>query len=329
MIGPGPRCRKQIAACAAAGVPLYLKSDHEHAYEACRLPGIPCMDRWFDRAEAMITSGADGLWVFSYVYRPCFGTSGALLGKCLYWSPSRGKEKLLGDLAACIAGKTAGPVLRRVWRLVSEAVALTPELPPRYFMGPMCLGPEHPMCVDPKAELPALFYWGQAPNRVAMFDVHPTGDRPIFAKLYRQMEQLLLRAVDELETVRRTVPDRCMLAFDSEDLCVRWLYHTVRTTANFYESCELRDALVAKEARVTNATNDEETAQRIVRRWREVLEDEESNARKSLSVRRKDVRLGQILCYGLGIARLEAKLELIRNELTQTWPAIAARWGVN
>jgi len=325
LIGPGPRCRKQIAACASARVPLYLKSDHEHAYEACRLPGIPCMDRWFDRTEAMIHSGADGLWVFSYVYRPCFGTSGALLGKYLYWNPPPGREELLERLAAWIAGKAAGPALRRAWRLVSQAVGLTPEIPPRYFRGPMSLGPEHPMCVDRETELPACFYTGKTPNRTPLFDSSPTGIRPVFARVYRQMEQLLRQAVQEMQTARPTVPARCTLAFDSEDLCIHWLYHTVRTTANFYESCELRDSLAALEAEPMNSAS---VAQSMLTRWQEVLTDEEANVRDAQSVRRRDVRLSQLDYYPSDASLLEAKLRLVRRELAEALPEIAEKLGL-
>jgi hypothetical protein len=329
MPAPGPRCRKQIAACAAARVPLYLKSDHEHAYEACRLPGIPCMDRWFDRTEAMLASGADGLWVFSYVYRPCFGTTGAIVGKHLYWAPAPRKEELLDRLAASVAGKTGGPAVRRAWALVSEAVGLTPELPPRYFAGPMCLGPEHPMCFDRDAELPALFYIGKAPTRKPLFDVSPTGNRPVFAQVYRRMEQLLRKAINEMDAARPMVPARCIVVFASEDLCVRWLYHTVHTTANFYESCALRDSLAALGDGHTDAANANAEARRMLIRWREVLEDEQANARDALPVLRQDIRLSQIAgYYPPNTSLLEAKLRLLHDEITTAWPALSRKWGV-
>lgn len=329
MVGIGPRCRRQIDACAARHVPLYLKSDHEHAYEACRLPCIPCMDRWFDRTEAMLTSDTDGLWVFSYVYRPCFGTTGAILGKYLYWDPAPGKEELLEQLAASVAGKAGGPSVRCAWRLVSEAVGLTPELPPRYFMGPMCLGPEHPMCVDREAELPAIFYLGKGEHRRPLFDVVPTGNPQTFGDIYWRMESLLRQAVQEMAAARPTVPDRCKLAFDSQDDCVRWLYHTVRTTANFYESCKLREALAALANNNPDAAETKSHAQSLLKRWREVLEDEEANARDALQVRERDVRLSQLAgLYPTDTSLLEAKLRLLHEEIETTWRGLADKWGL-
>ncbi|MBI5096014.1 MAG: hypothetical protein HZB26_26705, partial [Candidatus Hydrogenedentes bacterium] len=53
LIGPGDRAKQQIAACKAAGISIYVKSEPEDAYEAPRLPEIPCLDRWADRAEAL------------------------------------------------------------------------------------------------------------------------------------------------------------------------------------------------------------------------------------------------------------------------------------
>jgi hypothetical protein len=158
-----------------------------------------------------------------------------------------------------------------------------------------------------------------------LFDVSPTGNRPVFARLYRQMEQLLRQAVQEIQAAQPTVPARCMLAFDSEDLCIRWLYHTVRTTANFYESCELRDSLDTLEAKPMNPTS---VARPMLTRWREVLNDEEANVRDALSVRRRDVRLSQMDYYPPNSSLLEAKLQLIHEELSRTMPALTDKWGL-
>ncbi len=155
LIGPGERAQQQVVACRKAGVPIYFKSEPELGFEAPRLPHIPCMDRWADRANALASCGADGAWVFP-AFRPNFGTSAAELNKFFWWDPVPDKEKTLQAFAARIAGKEAGPGLRVAWKHVSEAVAYSPELPP-YYTGPYYLGPAHPMCADPKAELPEYF----------------------------------------------------------------------------------------------------------------------------------------------------------------------------
>jgi hypothetical protein len=64
LIGPGERARRQIGLSKAAGIPIYLKSEPEISLEAPGLPHILCLDRWFDRADALASSGANGAWVF-------------------------------------------------------------------------------------------------------------------------------------------------------------------------------------------------------------------------------------------------------------------------
>jgi hypothetical protein len=76
LIGPTDRAKRQIAACKAVGVACYLKSEPELAFEAPGLPYIPCMDRWYDRADALAASGADGAWVLAW-FRSNQGTTSA------------------------------------------------------------------------------------------------------------------------------------------------------------------------------------------------------------------------------------------------------------
>ena len=53
-IGPATRTKQQIAVYAKNHIPVYVRSEPELGFEAPRLPQIPCMDRWADRAEATI-----------------------------------------------------------------------------------------------------------------------------------------------------------------------------------------------------------------------------------------------------------------------------------
>ena len=99
MIGPGDRAKEQIAACRAAGIPIYMKSEPELGFEAPRLPHIPCMDRWIDRADALASCGSDGAWVFP-AFRPCYGTSAAESYKLMWWDPVPDKESILPQFAA-------------------------------------------------------------------------------------------------------------------------------------------------------------------------------------------------------------------------------------
>lgn len=339
LIGPGERAKQQIAACRAAGIPIYLKSEPELAFEAPRLPHIPCMDRWADRAEALASCGADGAWVFP-AFRPCFGTSASEINKFFWWDPAPDQEELLERLAVRLAGPEAGPYVRRAWGYVSDAIAYSPELP-SYYKGPYYLGPAHPMCADPDAELPEVFYGyylflaeisdDEGVKKRPTFVTSPTGDVHVFGRFYRKMEELLRKAVDELDAAKPFVSNRRRLTFDAEYSPVRWFYHTARTEANFYESCRLRDELLELAAGDTGEI-DHDAAGAAYTRWRKVLLDERANAEAALKVMQGDVRLdfyfGSDHTFSHGEDMIRAKLELIESEIESFLPELAERVGV-
>ena len=337
LIGPSERCAAQIAACKAAGIPIYLKSEPELGFEAPRLPQIPCMDRWVDRAEALASCGADGAWVFP-AFRSNYGTSASEVNKFLWWDADVDHEALLQKLAARIAGAEAGPLLRDAWKAVSDAIPWSPEIP-SYYTGPYYLGPAHPMCADPAAELPELFngYYlflaeiadAEGLKKLPTYVKSPTGNVPVFDRFYREMEKYLKRAVEDMEKARPMVSERHRMTFDAEDSPIRWFYHTARTEANFYESCQLRDklraALKAPEKDVAALTKDCE-------RWRAVLLDELENAREAQPVMAGDVRLdfyfGGDHIFSHGPEMLEAKIALLTGELSDVLPDLAKRLGL-
>jgi len=341
LIGPGDRAQRQVEACKVAGIPIYMKSEPELGFEAPRLPHIPCMDRWVARAEALASCGADGAWVFP-AFRPCYGTSAAEINKFVWWEPVPDKEKLLQEFAARLAGERAGPHVRRAWKHVSDAIEFSPELP-SYYTGPYYLGPAHPMCADPEAKLPEVFYGRylfhaeiadtEGLKLEPTFVTSPTGNVAVFGKFYRQMEACLKRAVDEMAAAKPLVPERCRLTFGAEDSPIRWFYHTARTEANFYESCQLRDRLLALAAREIKDPEQIAEARRIYGRWRDVLLDEKANANEALPVMEADVRLdfyyGSDHTFSHGADMIRAKLELIDREINEFLPALAAKCGLS
>lgn len=287
------------------------------------------MDRWFDRANALAASGADGAWVLAW-FRPNQGTTSAEVYKYASWSPTPEREALLGMLAKRIAGsEEAATHLRRAWTHVSQAIPCSPELPP-YFLGPYYLGPVHPMFADPNAEIPACF---KAKSEFAAhFAADARGNVEVFGRYYRSMERALLDAVNELDAASTDVPRRCRAVFEAEELPTRWFYHTARTHANFYESCLLRDSLLAfaqKEART-----EEEIAEARTRyeRWRAVLEDERENTQTAIVIVQQDSRLdlhntqdGAALAPAADLMR--EKLALLNQELKVFLPSVAEKAG--
>ncbi|MHC4799954.1 MAG: hypothetical protein ACYTF1_25235, partial [Planctomycetota bacterium] len=339
LIGPGDRAKQQVKLCKAAGIPIYMKSEPEVAFEASGLPHIPCMDRWVDRAEALASCGADGAWVNSGFSR-FKATTPAELNKFFWWEPVVDKEIFLEQFAKRIAGSKAGSHLRKAWKYVSQAIGFSPEYCP-YFRGAHYVGPAHPMCADPKAELPAEFYGqftfyaehtdGHAMKQNPIFFVTPRGKVAVLAKFYRKMEELLAQAVEQIEKAEPMVTSRHRMTFDAEALPIRWFYHTARTEANFYESCVLRDRLLALANKPSRNKNQLAEARQKYQRWREIMLDEKANATDALPVAKADMRLD--FYYGNGhsfhhlLDVLQAKLKLIEYEINQFLPSIAKKCG--
>ena len=340
LIGPGQRALRQVDACKAAKVPIYIKSEPELGFEAPRLPFIPCLDRWAARAEAMVSCQASGAWVFPY-FRPYFGSSAGEVFKFFWWEPVLEKDKILLDMARRIAGDEAGPHLRAAWKHASDAIDWSPEQP-SYYTGPYYVGPAHPMCVSPAATLPEVFFgrflfMGEIVDEEGLrlrpiYVSSPTGNIPVFGRFYRRMESCLRKAVDELEAAEPLVREYHRLTFEAECSPIRWFYHTARTQANFYESCQLRDRLKAFAEQQERLPEAIEKHRSLFDRWRQVLLDEQANAETALPLVERDMRLD--CYYGIDHAfphaadMIRAKLQLLGEEIGKTLPALSHQCGL-
>ncbi len=340
LIGPGERAKKQIAAAKAVGINVYLKSEPELGFEAPRLPHIPSMDRWVDRAEALASCGATGAWVFP-AFRPNYGNSAGEVAKYMWWSPTPDKEALLKQFAARLFGPEAGPHIRNAWRHVSDAIPLSPVLPP-YYNGPQYLGPAHPMIANPDAKVPDVFYGyylfmaeitdSEGQQTRPTFMTKPHGDAAVFGDYYRRMEKELEAAVAEIDAAAPLVTEPYRLMFDAESSSVRWFFHTARTTANFYEACQLRDKLLAC-ARGEAKDWPQDDRVKAMQRWREILEDERANTEAAIPLVERDMRLdfyyGSDHTFPHAADMMRAKLEILKTELDEFLPEIAKKCGVN
>lgn len=337
LIGPGDRARRQIADGRAVGIPIYIKTESELAFEAPGLPFIPCHDRWLARANSIAQSGASGAWMFP-AFKPMYGSSVAEVAKFGMWDPAPDTEEILNKLASRIAGDAAGPKLREAWKYVSEAIPFSPELP-SYYTGPYYLGPGQPMCANPTAPLPGVFFGrylfqgeitdAEGLKRRPIYDTSPTGAVAIFGRMYRKMEDKLSNAVACVNAAASQIPARQTNLFASETSPIRWFYHTARTEANFYESCQLRDRLLALAKQSSRTENERIEATRLLTRWREVLENEKQNTEQALPVMAGDMRLdfyyGSDHSFSHGVDVLKAKLKLIESEISEFLPEVATR----
>ncbi len=336
-IGPATRTRQQIATCAARGIPVYLKSEPELSFEAPRLPQVPCMDRWAERAEALASCGADGAWVFP-AFRPFYGTSTGEINKFLWWTPVPDREQLLHDLARRIAGKKAAANLREAWKEVSAAIAWSPELPP-YYTGPYYLGPMHPMCANREHALPEVFY-GQylfqaehkddvGLRKQPTFVADPRGDIAVFGDYYRRMHEHLERAAARICEADAQVDERHRLTFDAEASPILWFYHTARTHANFYQSCALRESIAELLNKPALSAEEKAAGLEQMARWKRILEDERQNTKQSRPLVERDMRLdpyyGSDHTFSHGQEMIDAKLVLLEEEIRRYLPSLAAK----
>jgi hypothetical protein len=267
-----------------------------------------------------------------------YGSSVAEVAKYAGWEPARPAGEILEELAARIAGRTAGGKLREAWKNVSEAIPFSPELP-GYYTGPYYLGPGQPMCADPAAKLPPVFlgrylFMAEMTDAEGLklrptYNTSPTGNVPIFGRMYRQLEAKLRTAAGLVTEAEPLVPTRLKPIFVSETDPIRWFYHTARTEANFYESCQVRDRVLKLAAASPRTPDEQSEAMRLLRRWQEILQDEKENTEQARLVMARDMRLdyyyGGDHSFSHGVDVLDAKLKLLNFELKDFLPSVAAR----
>ena len=334
-VGPGDRALTQLQACHTLHRKMYLHTEPELAFEASRLPYIPCMDRWARRADALAACPADGIFVWPF-FKPNFGSTSGEVFQYFWWNPAPDVEDILQHLAARIAGRKAAPKLRQAWRLVSQSIDHSPVMD-MYISGPMYLGPAHPMCAQPGAKLPDCFFGAfHGPKTSGVFE-SPLAGAKLFLEYYRRMEHCLSQAHAALNDADPLVPDSYRLTFAAEKSATAWLYHTVRTTANFYESCLLRDSLTKLTNSGPLSSDQRRQAQKDFNRWHQVLIDEQKNSLAALPVMQQDMRLDFYYGYNgangyqhksHGTDMIRHKLELLDHDINDYLPLIAQKLGL-
>jgi hypothetical protein len=279
----------------------------------------------------MASSGGDAAWVFPW-FIPCFGASTAEVFNYFWWQPAPDSEKLLQQFAQRIAGRQAGPHLRNAWKYASQAIDHSPELNAAYFTGVYYIGPAHPMCADPNAIIPDEFKTAG----ITSFVLAPTGNVPVFAKFYRKMADSLELAAKEIDLADKVAPKANRLSYDAEVSNIRWFYHTFRSTANYYESCIIRDKLLALAKKQDRSPQEITEAKTLYAQWRKILLDEKENSIKAIPVVTADMRLDPYYGYDGGITpgkfhskdMIAKKLEILETEINDFLPSVAKRCGI-
>ena len=95
------------------------------------------------------------------------------------------------------------------------------------------------------------------------------------------MADSLALSVKEINLADQVAPKTNRVAYDAEVSNLRWFYHTFRSTANYYESCLLRDKLLALAKEQEQSPGKVTEANELYAQWRKVLLDEKENATRS------------------------------------------------
>ncbi|MCX6930741.1 MAG: hypothetical protein NT154_47195, partial [Verrucomicrobia bacterium] len=149
------------------------------------------------------------------------------------------------------------------------------------------------------------------------------------------MADSLALAARETNLADQAAPKTNRLAFDAETSNLRWFYHTFRTTANYYESCLLRDKLLALEKTKEQSPRKVTEAKQLYAQWRKVLLDERTNAIAAIPVMTSDMRLDFYYGFGGSVApgkvhgadMIRKKIEILETEIDQVLPLLAKRCG--
>lgn len=349
-IGLGRRASRQVALAHAGGHAIYLESEPELSLDFGALPFVPSPPRWWRRADAVAASGADGILALPY-FEPFYASLGAEMHKFAWWAPTASLPAIESSFARRVAGAGAGDLVK-AWDLVSQATALSPQIP-RYFSGPLFLGPAHPLMLDTNVALPRVFLGpmlseaevGVAKALTPVSAVERTPQfRPVvdvtedgafrlvstprntvarFAERYRAMRRLLDESIPLFEAALSKSPPAGRIALESELSVARWFAHTIRTTANFYQAGELRQCVLA--AAPPAGTTREECYRRIVA----IVADEEGNTRAALKVLEHDMRLDvyyqPFTAFAHSRDMIAAKLLLLRHDREVYLPELRRR----
>jgi hypothetical protein len=124
----------------------------------------------------------------------------------------------------------------------------------------------------------------------------------------------------EVAAAAPLVPEPQRVFFAAEASSIRWFYHTIRTTANFYASCRLRDQLLGMGP---GPWPNRALAEGLLAEWRAVLLDEQANVAAALPVAQADVRLDFYYGSDHTFPHLGEMLAAKRGRCSRSWASAA------
>jgi hypothetical protein len=110
-----------------------------------------------------------------------------------------------------------------------------------------------------------------------------------------------------------------------------WFYQTARTHSNFYESCELRNAIVPLAAKLSLTAAEKGAARIKLAAWKTILEDELANTREARPLVQQDMRLdcyyGGDHTFPHGEKMIRAKLTILQSEINEYLPSLGKKFA--
>lgn len=353
-ITPSERSRHQRALCAAAGLPFSVKLEVNNSIECLSIPYFPALENQrniWENARSLRPAAIHSRWLFD-------GSCKSASEELGYWTIwGRGTEyadldAALRDIARRDFGPRAAPMVRRAWKLFSDALRHHPILD--YYRGPFFVGPGQPLVLDPERTdhdpvFFGRFYWHWEASAIGDDSAFEKGkplfyERPAFHALARRgprkgqdvaldelrtMADLWERGVLALEGAKRLVPAACRRRYRQELAIARHLAFTWRSGANVEEFLRVRDVILAhsRQSWVRSGHLAENLAD--LRRLKEIARDELRIARADARVVAGADFLDLALRMDMGTASsaeiLEAKLRQVRDLLERRIPALEAR----
>jgi len=247
--GCSDRVVSQALACERQGLDLFIKTETAHGLELLHLPYVPCLGRsarkW-QSVRALRPRGVLQRWGFVGM----FDSVAERIGYEARWDPHFTPQHAIEKVAAQLMGDAA-PQVVEAWNAFDRAVGHIPILIlGNYYIGPMFLGPIHPLPVwegeTPDAFRGNLYYMAESAASLSDEYVNRRDDLTLsrIEQLHGAPVELLARefahARDKAqlgwEILRgikpEELPEHQRAEVEEQHAVGEYLYRTFRTTLN-------------------------------------------------------------------------------------------------
>ncbi|MEO7653398.1 MAG: hypothetical protein ABIZ80_23310 [Bryobacteraceae bacterium] len=252
VVGPGPRAKAHWALARKAGLVAMAKTQFNNTWEISAVPYIPVPNLVARHAENLLRAGIGGVqasWTLGGYPSPNLEVA-----KEFYFTPSRGSEEVLNEVATRRYGTEAAPLILEAWRGFSAAFELFPYSVAIYTI-PTQHGPANLLRATPTGVRNTMILFPQDDYKSWAGKYPPE----VVQREFSRMAALWEKALPAFRRAVTLTPDR-LRERAVEDLAIAETCHIhFRSTANQVEFYILRDAppAAAGKARMREIASDE------------------------------------------------------------------------